>query len=85
MTKKHLEECRAGKDFVDYAKVHGGTVTYGKGDHMHVHTGKGMCVVPVAHELGKGLRHVIIKTFMAIGITAVIYFLVVILPHMGVS
>jgi hypothetical protein len=77
MCKDRLEECRKGKEFIDYAKTHGAReIRPGKGDHFIVYGEKGQCVVPVSHELGKGLRHVVIKTFIAIGISAWLIFYV---------
>lgn len=70
MSKKHLQECRHGKDFVEYASTHGAKeIRPGKGDHVIVYGEKGQVVVPVGHELGKGLRHKVIKTMAAIGIS----------------
>lgn len=73
MAKKTLDECRKGKEFLRYAETHGATsVMFGKGDHAVVYTEKGQCTIPVVHELGKGLRHVIIKTLVSIGITLIL-------------
>jgi hypothetical protein len=78
MCKTSLDQCRHGKDFVDYAKSHGATeIRFGKGDHAIVKTDKGQVVVPVGHELGKGLRAKVVKTFILIGITACIWFFVI--------
>jgi len=72
MCKKNLRDCHKGKEFVDYAKVHGANIEWGKGDHAKVITDRGICIVPVGHELGKGLWHVVVKTFIAIGISVFI-------------
>lgn len=78
MTKKHLQECRKGQDFVDYAKSKGAKTEFGKGDHCKIYGPHGQTVVPVVHELGKGLRHKVIKQLIAIGIPLGVLFLFVI-------
>ena len=70
MCKKNLDACRSGKDFVEYAEVHGADVRPAKGSHFVVKTEHGQCAVPVHNgDLGKGLRCNIFKTFLAIGLT----------------
>jgi len=74
MTKKHLEDCRLGKEFVNYALTHGAKeVRMGRGDHVVVKGENGQVVIPVGHELGKGLRSKVIKTLLLIGISAMIW------------
>lgn len=84
MSKKSLDQCREGKDFIEYAETHGAAqVRNGKGDHFVVYGPKGQVVVPACHELGKGLRHKVIKTMIAIGISASVYFFFYVLPTIG--
>lgn len=71
MSRKSLEQCKSGKDFLEYASTHGGSVSYG-GNHPKVTTKQGGVIVPVPyhgnHDLGTGLRHKLIKAFISIGI-----------------
>lgn len=67
MTKKTLEACRKGKEFVDLSIARGADVRNGCGSHFVVSTPKGQCVIPVHNgDLGKGLRCKIIKTLALI-------------------
>jgi hypothetical protein len=89
MCKKRLDECRNGKEFLNYSlsKKHQSVpveIRWGKGDHVIIETPLGSETIPVSHELGKGLRQVVIKGLLAIGITATIWFLFFILPNIGV-
>ena len=86
MAKKSLYDCRHGKDFAQYAETHGAKeIRPGKGDHVIIKGERGMVVVPVAHELGKGLRSKVIKTMIAIGISATLFFLFLMLSGGGVA
>jgi hypothetical protein len=82
MTKKHLQDCRTGKDFMQYAQAKGAKTEFGKGDHCKIYGPHGQTVVPVVHELGKGLRHKVIKQLILIGIPVSLFFLFVI-PLIG--
>jgi len=74
MAKKRLEQCRSGRDFVNYATSNGADVRNGKGSHHIVSTDNGSCVVPLHNkDLGKGLRSKIIKTFVVIGLGILLY------------
>ena len=79
MPKKSLNECKSGKDFVDYSVKQGARVRYGHGSHQMVITSKGATPIPVHgnHDLGTGLRHNIIKTLLTLGISCVLLFLVI--------
>ena len=69
MSKKKLNQCRSGKDFIAYADRKGAVIRGGRGSHHIVKTDKGMCIVPVhARDLGRGLLAKLIKTFTAIGL-----------------
>jgi len=78
MCKNNLQSCRDGKDFLELAKskqhqhISPVDITFGKGDHVKVTTPLGVAIFPVGHELGKGLRHVVIKSLIAIGISVVL-------------
>lgn len=74
MSRKSLEQCHSGKDFIDYAKTHGANVRNGNGSHFIVTTDKGGVCVPyhANHDLGTGLRRKIIKAFLSIGILIII-------------
>lgn len=66
---KSLEQLRSGKEFLSYAERHGAEIRNGRGSHFVVVTDQGQCVVPVhPGDLGKGLRHSIVKTFALIGL-----------------
>jgi len=69
MSKKRLDQCRTGRDFIKYADCKGAQIRTGKGSHHIVSTDKGACVVPVhARDLSKGLLAKLVKTFCAIGL-----------------
>lgn len=70
MSRKALDQCHSGKEFIDYAKTHGANVRNGNGSHCMVTTDKGGVCVPyhANHDLGTGLRRKIIKAFISIGI-----------------
>lgn len=69
---KKLEQCKSGKDFINYAESRGAEVRNGKGSHFVVSTASGQCVVPVhPGDLGKGLRCKISKTFVLIGLVLI--------------
>lgn len=74
MSKHSLESCKSGKDFLQYATNHGATVRNGNGSHFIASTAKGSVVVPyhAAHDLGTGLRHKIVKAFIALGIVIIL-------------
>lgn len=78
MSRKTLEQCKSGKDFLQYATTHGARVRNGNGSHFVASTTKGSVVVPyhASHDLGTGLRHKIIKAFLAIGISVILIFYV---------
>lgn len=65
-----LDKCKSGKDFISYAETHGASVRNGRGSHFMVTTERGGVVVPyhASHDLGTGLRHKIVKAFIAIGL-----------------
>ena len=66
---KDLDACRSGKDFIGYAKKHGGEIRNGHGSHQIVKGPKGAAVVPFHNkDLGKGLRVKLVKSFIAIGL-----------------
>jgi hypothetical protein len=74
MTKKDklkIEKCEDGKEFVDFARKMGGEIRMGKGDHAVVKGPRGQTVVPL-HELGKGLRAKLVKSFYAIGLAVLV-------------
>lgn len=75
MTKKRLDQCRTGKEFMQYAQTHGAKTEWGKGDHVKIFGPHGQTVVPVVHELGKGLRHKVIKQLLAIGLPLTVFLL----------
>lgn len=83
MSRKTLEQCKSGKDFISYATTHGATVRNGNGSHFMVTTERGGVVVPyhANNDLGTGLRHKIIKAFLTIGISILLIMLVM---HMGI-
>lgn len=74
MSKHSLEACKSGKDFLSYAQTHGATVRNGSGSHFVASTAKGSVVVPyhASHDLGTGLRHKIVKAFIALGIMLIL-------------
>lgn len=74
MSKKTLQNCHSGKDFLHYAEKHGAAVRNGNGSHFVASTAKGSVVVPyhANKDLGTGLRHKIVKAFLAIGITIIL-------------
>jgi predicted RNA binding protein YcfA (HicA-like mRNA interferase family) len=66
---KKLNQLRSGKEFVSYAEKRGAKVRQGKGSHTVVEYEGQSFVIPVhSGDLGKGLRHKIIKWFIAIGL-----------------
>jgi len=68
MGKKKLSECRTASEFVKYAERAGAEIQ-GGGKHIKVKTETGQTVVPNGRrELGRGLRSVIIKQFIALGL-----------------
>lgn len=76
MSKKRLDKCKSGKDFVKYAERHqnyrGGRQ---KGSHRIIKgTKPGIAVIPVhgSKDLPTGTRHSVIKMLTGIGITLLI-------------
>lgn len=69
MTKKKLEACRSGKDFIDYAARRGAEVHNG-GRHIKIiGPNGGSCPVPNhPGDLPVGTRHSIIKMLALIGL-----------------
>lgn len=72
MAKKRIEQCRSGKEFIDYA-AHAGAQVYGGGCHMQVEVpGKGKCAVPNhPGDLATGTRFSIIKMFRKLGLAII--------------
>jgi predicted RNA binding protein YcfA (HicA-like mRNA interferase family) len=78
---KNLNQLRSGKEFVNYAEKKGAKIRQGKGSHTIVEYEGQNFVIPVhSGDLGKGLRHKIIKWFVAVGLG--IFVLVCILPYL---
>ncbi len=78
MGKKRLDQCKSGKDFVNYASKKDDVIlTNGKGSHMKVYRPKrGGTIVPRHNkDLPTGTRRAIMKAFVAMGITGFIYLL----------
>lgn len=71
---KNRTQLRTGPDFLKYAQERGASVRQGKGSHVIVSTKRGSVPIPVHgnEDLGKGLRHAIMKQFMGIGLTVII-------------
>ena len=66
---KNLNQLRSGKEFVNYAEKKGAKVRPGKGSHTLVEYKCESFVIPVhSGDLGKGLRHKIVKWFISIGL-----------------
>lgn len=77
MAKKNLNDCRSGKDFINYAAKQGAEVSNGKGSHHKVKTEKGTCIVPHHNkDLPTGTRCGILKVFLRIGIMMFLLLLV---------
>ena len=77
--KQKLDQCKTGNDIVKYATKNGGSLNRVTGSHHIISTPKGSVPVPVHgnNEIGKGLRHQILKQLALIGITVLIIGLVV--------
>jgi hypothetical protein len=72
MAKKKLRQCQSGKDFLKYCRKQA-NIEYGKGSHAKVVTDKGFVVIPHHNkDLGRGLRSVIIKGLVAIGVMGLV-------------
>lgn len=82
--KNSLQTCKSGKDFIGYAETHGATVSRQNGSHVVLSTDKGSVVVPyhANRDLGTGLRHKIIKAFVALGLALV--FVACVLSYAGI-
>jgi predicted RNA binding protein YcfA (HicA-like mRNA interferase family) len=74
MCKKRVDQCRTGKDFVDYATAHGAKEVRHSGSHAILEYNNSICPVPVhgCEELGKGLRCKIIKIFISLGLATIV-------------
>lgn len=70
-----LTRCKSGKEFIAYAETHGARISRQNGSHVVLATDKGSVVVPyhANHDLGTGLRHKLVKAFMAIGILVLFF------------
>jgi predicted RNA binding protein YcfA (HicA-like mRNA interferase family) len=78
---KNLNQLRSGKEFVNYAEKKGAKIRQGKGSHTIVEYEGQSFVIPVhTGDLGKGLRHKIIKWFVAVGLG--LFVLICILPYL---
>jgi predicted RNA binding protein YcfA (HicA-like mRNA interferase family) len=67
---KSLQQLRNGREFIHYAETHGAQLRNGKGSHVIVSTPKGQTVVPHHNQdLGPGLRHKLVKLYIAIGLS----------------
>lgn len=71
--REALGKCRSGKDFVNFGSRMGADVLPGA-KHFKVRTPRGTAIVPVHgnKDLGEGLRKALIRTFIAIGLAALI-------------
>ncbi len=66
---KNLNQLRSGKEFVNYAEKKGAKIRQGKGSHTVVEYKGESFVIPIhSGDLGKGLRHKIVKWFISIGL-----------------
>ena len=66
---KDLDQLRRSKEFISHAEKKGAKIRQGKGSHTVVEYNNESFVIPVHNEdLGKGLRHKIVKWFIAVGL-----------------
>lgn len=71
---KNLNQFRKGKEFISHAERKGAKIRPGKGSHTVVEYNGQSFVIPEHNkDLGTGLRHKIIKWFIAIGLGILIF------------
>jgi predicted RNA binding protein YcfA (HicA-like mRNA interferase family) len=71
---KNLNQLRSGEEFISHAEKKGAKIRQGKGSHTIVEYKGESFVIPVhSGDLGKGLRHKIIKWFLAVGLGILIF------------
>lgn len=77
-----LTRCSNYREFRSYAEKHNGEIREGK-EHTIVSTPKGSAALPRhgSHDYGTGLKHKLIKAFLAIGIT--VLFIAFVLSGIG--
>ena len=69
MSKKRLDQCKSGEDFLSFASKRGAEVVQG-GRHAKVVTPRGAVAVPRHKgDLPTGTRHSILKAFLQLGLT----------------